>query len=72
MFKSLVQTGANERKSTFLEITKTQRVTKYLQTKVLLKKLGKFQKFSGKILHFLICWIKEFQVNLITVEYQKS
>lgn len=72
MFKSLVQTGANERKSTFLEITKTQRVTKYLQTKVLLKKLGKFQKFSGKILHFLICWIKEFQMNLITVEYKKS
>lgn len=72
MFKSLVQTGANERKSTFLEITKTQRGTKYLQTKVLLKKLGKFQKFSGKILHFLICWIKEFQVNLTTVEYKKS
>ena len=72
MFKSLVQTGANERKSTFLEITKTQRGTKYLQTKVLLKKLGKFQKFSGKILHFLIYWIQEFQVNLITVEYKKS
>lgn len=72
MFKSLVQTGANERKSTFLEITKTQRGTKYLQTEVLLKKLGKFQKFSGKILHFLICWIQEFQVNLITVEYKKS
>lgn len=72
MFKSLVQTGANERKSTFLEITKTQRGTKYLQTKVLLKKLGKFQKFSGKILLFLICWIKEFQMNLITVEYKKS
>lgn len=72
MFKSLVQTGANERKSTFLEITKTQRGTKYLQTKVLLKKLGKFQKFSGKILYFLICWIKEFQMNLITVEYKKS
>ena len=72
MFKSVVQTGANERKSTFLEITKTQRGTKYLQTKVLLKKLGKFQKFSGKILHFLICWIKEFPMNLITVEYKKS
>lgn len=72
MFKCLDQTGANERKSRTLKITKTQRGTKYLQTKVLLKKLGKFQKFSGKILHFLICWIKEFQVNLVTVEYKKS
>lgn len=72
MFKCLVQTGANERKSRTLKITKTQRGTKYLQTKVLLKKLGKFQKFGGRILHFLISWIKEFQVNLVTVEYKKS
>lgn len=72
MFRCLVQTGANERKSRTLKITKTQRGTKYLQTKVLLKKLGKFQKFGGKILHFLISWIKEFQVNLVTLEYKKS
>lgn len=72
MFKCLVQTGANERKFRTLKITKTQRGTKYLQTKVLLKKLGKFQKFGGKILHFLISWIKEFQVNLVTLEYKKS
>lgn len=72
MFKCLVQTGANERKFRTLKITKTQRGTKYLQTKVLLKKLGKFQKFGGKILHFLISWIKEFQVNLVIVEYKKS
>lgn len=72
MVKCLDQTGANERKSRTLKITKTQRGTKYLQTKVLLKKLGKFQKFGGKILHFLISWIKEFQVNLVTVEYKKS